>query len=543
MLQRAAHYPLDVYNIEECRGHGICAGCGEHKVIHNTSKQLCASCYRKKRNESKQVEVVCPVCGKMRISHLVGRAICRSCYVKECQVRGICAGCGEHKIIYSTGKRLCKQCLDNDLAPGALRRYVEGFTSPFPYNTFLFNLLASSIEWNTVDTTRAGKYRAFGRFLQTHKFNEPLTWEAIEEALSPRKRVQSVKRVRSCLLDLGHLLAARGEMESREKYKTRCYALAAIQQAPEHIRPLLQRFAGWLWERRAVAESVRAYMYSLSSFWSWCDQRGISSPAEVNTASINDYLLTLFWQWQCSNCQGTVTFDSDRIAPGACDQCGAIGSYNQVKRYSQSTVLSHYAKLNVFFNWAKLNRMVIANPVQCKVKRPHPTIRHYNPDVIKNLCTYIIAPDAHPVEALILYLIIFHALSVRELRHAQLPNLHLLRRGIALPSLAEAYHIRVPKLEPSLGDHTPGRPNVQVSFPTEAAQWLKPLLERYERHRQQNVENPDNRYLLFSIFTRRYNIPNKRTLRLLGSAASFTARIGQGLQCQYTAENSGINVR
>jgi hypothetical protein len=150
---------------------------------------------------------------------------------------------------------------------------------------------------------------------------------------------------------------------------------------------------------------------------------------------------------------------------------------------------------------------VIANPVQRNVQVPNPTIRHYAPDVIKNLCTYIISPDAHPVEALILYLIIFHALSVWELRHAQLPNLHPLRQGIALPSLAEAYHIRIPKPEPSLGDHTPGRPNVQVSFPTEAAQWLKPLLERYERHRQQEVKNPDNHYLLFSFFTGRYNVP------------------------------------
>ncbi len=169
----------------------------------------------------------------------------------------------------------------------------------------------------------------FGHFLQTHKFNEPLTWEAIEEALPPWKRGQDGKRndVRSCLLDLGHLLVARGEMESREIYTKRRTALAPIQQAPEHIRPLLQRYAVWLWERRVVADTVRRHLDTLSSFWSWCDQRGICSPAEVNTAFINNYMLTLYWQWQCSNCQSTVTFDAyDRNAPGACDQCGAIGS-------------------------------------------------------------------------------------------------------------------------------------------------------------------------------------------------------------------------
>jgi integrase len=434
-----------------------------------------------------------------------------------------------------------------------LRKYIVGFTSPYPYNTVLFDQLATSIDWNAVDENRVRQFRVFGRFLQTHKFSRPLTWEAIEEALPPLQHAQrrKPKMIRSCLLDLGHLLVARGEMESREAYTRRRNALGYIQQAPEYIRPLLQRYAAWLWERQTVMRSVGSHLKVLASFWSWCDQRGIRSPAEVHTTPINDYLLTLYWQWQCLVCQNTIIFDPhDREAPGACDYCGAISSFNKVKRYVQNAVRQYRAKLSVFFDWAKLNHIVIANPVLRKAPAPSPTIRHYTPEVIKNLCTYIIAPDAHPVEALILYLIIFHALSVWELRHAQLSNLTPLHGGIALPSLAEVYHIHIPKPEPSLGDRTPGRPNVQVSFPIQATQWLKPLLERYEHHRQQKVKDPNNRYLLFSPISSRHNIPvgehyvcglvRQASQRVLGKACNantlrktvgvmFTDRSGAGV--------------
>jgi len=132
--------------------------------------------------------------------------------------------------------------------------------------------------------------------------------------------------------------------------------------------------------------------------------------------------------------------------------------------------------------------MIIANPVRRQTAAPVPTIRHYSPEVIRELCSYIPAPDTNSVEALVLYLIIFHALSVWELQHEQLPNFYPFHKGIASPTLAEAYHIRVPELPLSLGDHPPGRSDIQAKFPVEAASWLNPMLERYERHRRQVVK-------------------------------------------------------
>jgi hypothetical protein len=165
--------------------------------------------------------------------------------------------------------------------------------------------------------------------------------------------------------------------------------------------------------------------------------------------------------------------------------------------------------LLVFFDWAKMNRMVLVNPVQRKIASPSPTICHYPVDMMKELCEYITAPDADPVEALVLYLIIFifHALSVWELRHAEIQALLPLHEDIPLPTLAEAYYLIIPKPAPSRGHRSPGRPDVCLNFPPSAERWLKSLLDRFESHRRQIVGAFNNPYLLVVPSRARHNTP------------------------------------
>jgi hypothetical protein len=144
------------------------------------------------------------------------------------------------------------------------------------------------------------------------------------------------------------------------------------------------------------------------------------------------------------------------------------------------------------------HRQSSATP-DCRVHPNHSS--HYCPEVIRELCSSIPAPDADSVEALVLYLIIFHALSVGELQHAQIPNFYPLHKRIASPALTEAYYIRVPGPPQSQGDHSPGRSDIQEKFPIEAASWLNPMLERYEHHHRQIVKNPYTRYLICSPLT------------------------------------------
>ena len=517
----------------------VCARCTRTGVIYNQEKQLCDACNQSVRqhvrNKDKQLKVRCSMCGKMRSSNLLGRPICNACWREERNSRRICLGCNKLKVIHVKVEGLCKQCYKDHLAPQALHSYLAGYTTPYLYNKTLFDLLATTIHWDSVNQKTDQKFRAFGRFLQMQQFNEPLSWEQLEEALPSLGRTNrnQPKQIRACLLDLGHLLAASGKLESWETYIARRNALSPIKQAPGRMQALLYRYTTWLWQRRTVPANVRDHLEALASFWSWCEQRGIRSPEAVQAALINDYLLTLYWQWRCSVCQGITAFEpGTRKALRVCVHCSAIGSLTQEKRYAQNTVRGHRAKLLVFFDWLRINRMVVVNPVQRKTPAPAPTIQHYPPEVIKHLCTYISTPDADPVEALTLYLIIFHACSVWELQHAQLPTVFSLRQDIAPPRLAEAYYVIVPKPAPSLGDRSPGRPDVRLDFPATAAPWLKPLLERFEQQREQIGSNPRNRYLLIAPNKARHNTPvghvfvwkivREASLRVLGAACNPT---------------------
>jgi len=495
---------------EEKNGRNICAGCKELMPICNQAAQLCMRCYSKLGRRKKQARVTCSVCAQLRVSALIERPICIACLMAERNGCKTCAKCNKLKVIYHKGKQLCKHCQLDELAPKALQKYLSEFTSPYPYNERLFHILANTIDWSAVDGNTLQQYKVFGRFLQTYEFRAPLGWAAIEEALPSREKMRGRKTriIRSCLLELGYLLVAKGELESREAHTLRRNALTPLKSAPEFIQPLLHRYTAWLWERQNVPTNVGDHLEVLVSFWSWCHERGIRRPEEIQSAYINDYLIALYWQWQCSACQNIMAFDpSEHKSINKCNLCGATDTLTQVKRYSQNTVRQYKGKLLVFFDWAKLNRLVIANPVQRKVAAPKPTIHHYSPEVIKTLCVYLRSSDAHPIEALILYLIIFHACSVWELRHAQVPTLYQLQDGTIGTTLAESYFVLVPRPEPSLGDRSPGRFDITVKFPDEAAPWLRPLLERYEHLRQRVVKNANNRYLLFSPVTAPHNIP------------------------------------
>lgn len=441
------------------------------------------------------------VCKQTRVKAVLGRAICNACWRKELYGLVPCTLCAQPKVIYQKSLGLCKQCYKNCRARQSLRDYAVNFDTPYPHNKGLFNLLITTVEWESVEEKVNRRFRAFGRFLQTYQFPQPLTWETIEEALPELGLTNRTnpKLIRFCLLELGHLLAARNKLESRETYIASRFALQPIQSTAPELQGLLHRYATWLWEHKTAPATVRDHCEDLAAFWYWSIQLGINSPEQVQPSLINDYLQTLYWQWQCSKCQGIVGFEPrHRKPPRICPNCGAVHSLSQVKRYAQNTVRHRRSKLRVFFNWAKSNRLIVINPVQRQVAKPEPTIRHYPPEVIRQLCEYVVAPDAEPVEALVLYLIIFHALSVWELQPAKIPAVIPMREDILPLGFGQAYYLIVPKREPSRGNRSPGHPSIRLDFPPTATPWLKPLLERFEHQRQQ--KQPHQSSTVYSIY-------------------------------------------
>lgn len=494
---------------------GECVYCHRIRAIHDQDTELCLLCYKnlkaqaRKRNRSNRLRT-CSVCGEFRVSRLSNRAICVPCRQKEINVYAKCAGCKAIKAIHCKAEQLCKRCYEDRCAKKSLDKFLEHFNSPYLYNNQLFALLTTTLHEKVITQKINIQFRVFGQFLQTHQITEPLTWEAIKEMLPPLGPTNRTKPklVRKSLLALGHLMAAKGMMESYETYILKRNVELKINNAPQHIQHILRLYVSWLHERESRWRHVSGSIEALALFWFWCESYGIKYPHEVTTPVINNYIMTLYWQWSCSSCKTKMTFTpNDRDAPRTCPNCDDVGSISKIDRYTQQSVRAHNNILYVFFEWVRLNHKVLVNPVQRKIRGQDYPIHYYPLEDIRRLCHYISAPDSDPIEALTLYLIIFHALSVWELRHAELPIFHKLDGGFETPPFVSAYYILLPKLEPSRGDRNPGRPDVRVDFPEKAAPWLKPLLERFEHKRQELSKNRSNKYLLLSTHTARHNIP------------------------------------
>ncbi|HEY6925494.1 MAG TPA: hypothetical protein VI653_18595 [Steroidobacteraceae bacterium] len=161
------------------------------------------------------------------MSHLVGSRVCQPCWRIGLYGCDDCIGCGRENPIYLKHEKLCVACYKERISAHALRRYVEQYTCLFSFNKQLFDRLIAEVDWKQVPERDNRRLRSFGKFLQRHEITSP-----------------------QCLLDLGHLCAARDELEPYQAYRVRRAMLAPIARAPRRLQPLLQSFANWLESRQ-----------------------------------------------------------------------------------------------------------------------------------------------------------------------------------------------------------------------------------------------------------------------------------------------------
>jgi hypothetical protein len=158
-------------------------------------------------------------------------------------------------------------------------------------------------------------------------------------------------------------------------------------------------------------------------------------------------------------------------------------------------------KVRTFFNWAQLHEFVLENPLAHEVS-VHNTftainergemieisdsIRRYADDVVERLCRYMVTPDTDAREALVLYFIIVHQLTVTEICKAKLPSLAAQTRGTC-DRAKDFEYLLLPVRQPTRGKLSRGRENPVLKYPKEAECWLRPLLERYCEKRRNDV--------------------------------------------------------
>ena len=488
-----------------------CSRCGKERRIWDEDRGLCQHCHHlRRRNERTraQAPAECGVCKQMRKPASLRRNICNSCRRKEAYGLPLCSDCKKPKMLGNLEQQLCKHCYQDRRAPSSFDRYVSTYDAD-QYSVELFRLFASTFPSETIKDRQVSQLRNVGKYLADHHFERPISWQAIEAALPPVDfNNKYVMNVRGGLLAIGHELARQGLLEEHDTFIERRRALRMIERAPEGVKHRLARFCDWQISRGSSWNGVRVSLWCLSTFWSWCAMRGVDEVASVDSVLINDFLLTRWWQWRCSECKWKCEVDpGERIAPRACPACSTLGSVAQARYYSVSTCAHFRAALVVFFDWARLSKLTLINPVNRRTTMPWPTIRHYSSEVVERLATHMADPRADPEDRVLLLLILVHALSPQELRHAQLPTLLRLSGDVRDFPLAEAYQIALPAPSPSLHRQDPGRPDRRIDLPASEEAWIKPLLERYETIRKVKVIHPGNRYLFVSKHTAKHVRP------------------------------------
>ena len=476
--------------------------------------------------------MVCLDCGLTRAHINKSKMICQACDSKRRNGEGKCTFTGCSRLIVNKKWQLCVRHHTDRLAPKLLSDYVKGYYSRFPQNVRYFLFLTAKVRVNDSDnfvtTIRAHdliRYRAIGKYLKVYELPEILTWRAIHDALPKfgkhgRARCQLI---RSGLLQLGNLYLQAGLLPSWESYLNERRLERYLKATPAIFVEHVAAFHRWAAqgmlnpkldvcspESQPLANRTKHILdtvYAIVVFLDWCVKRNIGSLTNINQSTVATYKETLFWQQECKACRKRISLDGDNKSETCSnEECRATNSYVKIRRLARASVNRFMTNLRVFFNWAQLHDVVQEHPFAYDTAKASKgtftvmnergemieisdSIRRYDDDVVERLCRYMVSPDADPEEALVLYLIIFHLLTVTELCNAKIPSLAAETSPGDRDHAKDFEYLLLPVRERSRGQHAPRRDGPIMKYPKEAANWLRPLLERYFEKRRSGRES------------------------------------------------------
>ena len=499
---------------QTCHKHepkAICGVCSLEKRFLTKGAGVCPDCVKKAR---RCTEVECARCGRTKPLAKLGGEYCKPCQTKVNRGEGRCSGCGRDKQYVLKKAKLCNRCYTIGYAPRGLQKNLETVSISNEYNRTLFNHLAGLIDWETADEEARRRFRDFGKFLQTYRFDGPLTWGSILKLKSELPGARFVY-VRHCLHQLGELLLDPSKDETLEECKRRIRPLVSISSLEADVIAVFEKYDLWLRTERKNTPSVRrGHFATLGGFWRWCARRGLTSLAMVEAAHVEEYLYTLGLKWTCRHCSFTKNLTArGEPPPTACEnlECRALHSSEKMIRCLARTVDGNRGRLQVFFGWLKdVEEGIEMNPAPTPHRRKRgktkrwkrtrkytQTIQYYDWVVIDALLKAIEDPKMPAEEAMALYLLLHHAFYLRELQTVRIPS-HC--RPIALgvesrESLADVLSLEWKPRELSRGRQFLGRTGAILRLEPADEPWLGDLVRRFMRERNQKLRDPTNPYL------------------------------------------------
>lgn len=534
----------------------VCEKCGraDYPVISDPGH--CRKCHLNALQRSalklRLRKFVCCACGLTKISPPNSEMICKVCYEKRRTSKGRCTVTACTGSIYNKKLQLCRYHNADRLAPKRLSKYITSYDSPFPQNVRYFLALTAklrltkcNVDEGSIRVTDLCRYRAIGEYLKSHELPEILSWHAIHEALpKARKRSQRglmrVQLIRAGLLELGkHFLP-----EQLLPYQHERLLAKWLRSAPVMFVEHVTAFEKWasegmlnpkldikLHEAQPLANTSQHTQKTIKTvirFLKWCVKCDICSLANITESTAASYKETLFWQLECSACRKRIPLDCANTKESCRNQeCQATDSYVKIRRLARASVNQATMGLRTFFNWAQLHDVVSENPFAHNTDKIRSgtftvmnkrgqmieisaSIRRYDDNIVERLCLYMASPDADPEEALVLYLIFFHLLTVTELRNAKIPSLAASTENLPgdCDRAKDFVYLLLPVRQLSRGRHLPTREGPIMKYAKEATGWLRPLLERYfEKRKRIGVSE----YLLVGQYQRRQNRPVSAT--------------------------------
>lgn len=387
-----------------------------------------------------------------------------------------------------------------------LRKFLKSFQSPFSGSQRAFEILSGTVVLDKSTFSQAQRVIRFGRFLQSYELVSPLNWDSLDQALaSLPPKTRPIKDVRSCLLAVGHLLAIAGTIESRSQHLLRRRLSDLIDNAPDEQKAVLRSFAEWSLRRKTTYQQVIAQVQTICALWTWCAAKDVKAIGSINQYCIKEYFGTTFWKLRC---ECGITFPTSTGLESRRCSCGSRRPPVMIPKLGSNSLRGVRGRLIVFFDWACNNFLVktnpVPNPVQLKVSNPQQRIQHCSVAELAALYKFIEALSCDPAEGLAVYLTLGHLFTVWELQKVQFPRLEGASGEL---NLAEVYGLTAPRRPVSLGRHSGGREQSNVSFLENARHWLPDLLRRFQEQRSQLLNGAKNNFLFVAPGRGQHNIP------------------------------------
>ena len=492
-----------------------CGICGEDKRFVADAAGVCPDCVKRAALPS---EIECAKCVRSKAPGKAGGIYCKHCAGRLSRGKGVCSGCGKNKSYYHKKDKLCSSCSVNQHAKTKLRRDLETVSISNESNLALFRHLVERINWETVNEEIRLRLSEFARFLQSHHFDGPLSWVSIHKLKADLPGLKYY-RVRYCLEQLGELLLDPLENENLEDCKRRNKPVIPISllPLPANVSAVFKKYDLWLsTERKNTFKVRRDHFFTLGDFWKWGAKQGLASLAMAEAAHVEEYLHILGLKWTCRHCSFTKNIVTrGELAPTVCEnvECRALYSFEKVIRCAEESVRGYRSQLGIFYGWLKdVEQGIEKNPTPNTRKRRENkkrrqgwrrtrnhtgTIEYYDWEVIDALLKAIEDPNMPAEEAMVLYLILHHAFHQGELAAVRIPSQCRPRAlgGEANESLENVLSLEWLPRELSRGKQSLGRSGRILKMEPADEPWLRDLVRRFMRERNQKLRNPNNPYL------------------------------------------------